>query len=197
MLVNSLGLDEQVAVVLRRISQAIELWSREMQRQFGLTAPQLAVLREVAAGENLSPTTIGEALHLSQPTVTGILQRLEDAGLISREKSTVDRRSVIATVTDAGQAMLAKAPPLLRDRFREQLDELPDYRQSEILSSLQLVAHMLQPLEDNADLSAVQNGTASAPGKRRSRGATLAAAASGNGLAARNGRADGLAKPPR
>ncbi|MDZ4684921.1 MAG: MarR family winged helix-turn-helix transcriptional regulator [Planctomycetaceae bacterium] len=134
-------------VVLRRISQAIELWSRELQRRFGLTSPQLAVLRQVAEGVNLSPTSIGEALHLSQPTVTGVLQRLEDAGLISRVKSTVDRRSVIAAVTDEGRALLAKAPPLLRDQFREQMADLPDYRQSEILSSLQLVAHMLQAPE--------------------------------------------------
>jgi DNA-binding MarR family transcriptional regulator len=150
MIVNPLGLDEQVVVVLRRISQAIELWSRELQRRFGLTSPQLAVLRQVAEGVNLSPTTIGEALHLSQPTVTGVLQRLEDAGLISREKSTVDRRSVIATVTEEGRALLAKAPPLLRDQFRVQMSELPDYRQSELLSSLQLVAHMLQAPEVEA-----------------------------------------------
>jgi len=148
MVVNTLGLDEQVVVVLRRISQAIELWSRELQRKFGLTSPQLAVLRQVAEGVNLSPTSIGEALHLSQPTVTGVLQRLEDAGLISREKSTIDRRSVIAAVTDEGRALLAKAPPLLRDQFREQMAELPDYRQSELLSSLQLVAHMLQAPDD-------------------------------------------------
>ena len=147
MLVNSLSVDEKVVVVLRRISQAIELWSRELQRRFGLTSPQLAVLKQVADGVNLSPTTIGEALHLSQPTVTGILQRLEEAGLISRVKSTVDRRSVIAAVTDEGQVLLAKAPPLLRDQFREQMAELPDYRQSEILSALQLVAHMLQAPE--------------------------------------------------
>jgi len=144
MVANSLTVDEQVVVVLRRISQAIELWSRELQRRFGLTSPQLAVLKQVSEGVNLSPTTIGEALHLSQPTVTGILQRLEDAGLISRVKSTVDRRSVIAAVTEEGRALLAKAPPLLRDQFREQMAELPDYRQSELLSSLQLVAHMLQ-----------------------------------------------------
>jgi DNA-binding MarR family transcriptional regulator len=162
MVANSLTVDEQVVVVLRRISQAIELWSRELQRRFGLTSPQLAVLRQVADGVNLSPTTIGDALHLSQPTVTGILQRLEEAGLISRVKSTVDRRSVIAAVTEDGRALLAKAPPLLRDQFREQMAELPDYRQSELLSALQLVAHMLQApdVEDAPFLTSPEgNGT--------------------------------------
>jgi DNA-binding MarR family transcriptional regulator len=168
MVANSLTVDEQVVVVLRRISQAIELWSRELQRRFGLTSPQLAVLKQVSEGINLSPTTIGEALHLSQPTVTGILQRLEDAGLISRVKSTVDRRSVIAAVTEEGRALLAKAPPLLRDRFREEMAELPDYRQSELLSSLQLVAHMLQAPEGD-DAPFLTDPDANGRVKRRSR----------------------------
>lgn len=148
---NELGVDEQIVVVLRRITQAIDLWSRELQRSFGLTSPQLAVLREVAVGQNVTPTTLGEALHLSQPTVTGILQRLNEAGLVERCRSENDRRSIVAKVTPEGAAILAKAPPLLRDQFCERLATFPEYRQTELLSSLQLVADMLQaptPAED-------------------------------------------------
>lgn len=195
MVVNSLGLDEQVVVVLRRISHAIELWSRELQRRFGLTAPQLAVLRQVAEGVNLSPTTIGEALHLSQPTVTGILQRLEDAGLVSREKSSVDRRSVIAAVTEEGRAMLAKAPPLLRDRFREQMEHLPDYRQSEILSSLQLVAHMLQAPEIEPSPFFGDPAARTRTGKRRRRAAPSPSTNGQPTHPRRRESADSLAKP--
>lgn len=143
-IMQELGVDEQIVVVLRRITQAIDLWSRELQRNFGLTSPQLAVLREVAAGQHVTPTSLGEALHLSQPTVTGILQRLNEAGLVDRCRSESDRRSIVARVTEQGNAVLAKAPPLLRDQFRERLAEFPEYRQTELLSSLQLVADMLQ-----------------------------------------------------
>jgi len=139
-----LGVDEQIVVVLRRITQAIDLWSRELQRSFGLTSPQLAVLREVDAGQHVTPTSLGEVLHLSQPTVTGILQRLHEAGLVARSRSDQDRRSIVAKVTPQGAAILAKAPPLLRDRFCESLAKFPEYRQTELLSNLQLVADMLQ-----------------------------------------------------
>lgn len=144
---SDFAVDEQIVGVLRRITHAIDLWSPELQKRFGLTAPQLAVLRHVAAGELVSPTSLGEALHLSQPTVTGILQRLEDAGLIERRKSDLDRRSVVAQLTNAGQERLSQAPPLLRDQFRERLDALPDFRRTELLAALQLVADMLQAPE--------------------------------------------------
>ncbi|MBI1345497.1 MarR family transcriptional regulator [bacterium] len=166
---KDLAVDEQIVVVLRRITQAIDLWSRELQRNFGLTSPQLAVLREVAAGVHVTPTSLGEILHLSQPTVTGILQRLSEAGYVARERSDSDRRSIVAHVTEEGAAILSKAPPLLRDQFRERLAEFPEYRQTELLSSLQLVADMLQAPTDGEQVPFLDP---SSPTKRRSKRAS-------------------------
>jgi DNA-binding MarR family transcriptional regulator len=109
-----------------------------------LTSPQLGVLREILGGENISPGTLALALHLSQPTVTGILGRLESRGLIRRERSTSDRRSVLVVATEQGKHLADKAPPLLRDRFRSELAKLADVEQSEILSRLEHVAAMMQ-----------------------------------------------------
>ncbi len=72
-------LEDQIVIALRRISQAIDVWSRKLWQDYGLTSPQLAMLRELLAGKNVSPGTLATALHLSQPTVTGILGRLEKA----------------------------------------------------------------------------------------------------------------------
>ena len=100
-----LSLEDNILTALRRISQAIDVWSRELWHDFGLTAPQLATLREIIAGDNATPVTLASALHLSQPTVTGILHRLEQRGLIKRKRSTVDRRSVLAVVTSRGRRL--------------------------------------------------------------------------------------------
>jgi DNA-binding MarR family transcriptional regulator len=145
-----LSLEDQIVVALRRISQAIDVWSRCLWHDYGLTSPQLATLREIMAGENVTPGTLAAGLHLSQPTVTGILGRLERRGLIRRERSQSDRRSIPAIVTDEGRALAAKAPPLLRDRFRHELDSLEIAKQSEILAVLQQVATMLQAPEVEA-----------------------------------------------
>jgi DNA-binding MarR family transcriptional regulator len=143
----TISLEDQIVIALRRVSQAIDVWSRHLWRDYGLTSPQLATLREILAGDNVSPGTLATVLHLSQPTVTGILGRLEQRGLVRRERSGTDRRNVLAVPTEQGRALAAKAPPLLRDGFRRELARLPSWQQTEILSVLQHVATMMQAPE--------------------------------------------------
>lgn len=142
-----LSLEDQIVIALRRISQAIDVWSRRLWRDYGLTSPQLATLREILAGKNVSPTALATALHLSQPTITGILIRLERRSLIRRERSSTDRRSTVATVTDQGRKLAEDAPRLLRDHFRHELAALRSSEQMEVLAKLQRVAAMMQAPE--------------------------------------------------
>lgn len=142
-----LSLEDNILTALRRISQAIDIWSRELWLDFGLTAPQLATLREILAGKNVTPVTLAAALHLSQPTVTGILHRLKKRGLIKRERSNSDRRSILAVVTGRGRSLAGKAPPLLRDRFRRELERISRQQRTDILAVLQRVAAMMSAPE--------------------------------------------------
>lgn len=144
-----LSIEDQIVVALRRTSQAIDQYSRQLLRDFGLTAPQLATLREIMAGKNTSPMALADVLHVSQPTVTGILSRLEQQGLIVRRKSETDRRSISAVATEKGRKLADSAPPLLRDRFRKELSQLPDWQQSEMLATLQRIAAMMQAPDDS------------------------------------------------
>jgi DNA-binding MarR family transcriptional regulator len=142
-----LPIDDQILSALRRITHAIDVWSRQLLREYGLTAPQLATLREILVGENVSPVSLATALHLSQPTVTGILRRLEKQKLIRCEQSSKDRRKVLAKVTLRGRRFAKQAPPLLRDQFRNELSQIPKSQQTEILMVLQRVAAMMQAPE--------------------------------------------------
>jgi DNA-binding MarR family transcriptional regulator len=144
-----LSLEDRIVLALRRISQAIDVWSRHLLQNYGLTSPQLAMLREIQAGKNVSTGTLATALHLSQPTVTGILTRLEQRGLITRVRSEDDRRNVLATVTEQGRELAAKAPQLLRESFCQELVKLPVAEQQQILATLQTVAEMMHAPEVN------------------------------------------------
>ncbi len=141
------SLDDRIVLALRRISQAIDVWSRQLWRDYGLTAPQLAALREICSGKNVSPSTIAAALHISQPTVTGILGRLEKRGLIRRERSSLDLRNILAAATEQGAQLANNAPPLLRDRFCHELAKLTDGEQTQILTTLERVATMMHAPE--------------------------------------------------
>lgn len=158
-----LSTEEKIIVAIRQITHAVDLWSRRLWQQTGLTSPQLAVLREIQSGRSATPTTIAEALHLTQPTVTGILQRLERRGAIRREQSPADGRSITAVITRQGTALAAKCPSLLRDQVREGLERLPVETRSGLLEHVRLLAEIMgAPEADDVPYLFSRN----VPGKR-------------------------------
>jgi len=140
---QGLTLEHQIVVALRRIIRAIDLHSRRLVEEVGLTGPQLMTLKVAAEREAVSVGTLAKAIHLSGPTLTGILDRLERRGLIHRDRDAQDRRSLVVTVTQAGREVLASAPSLLQDRFRRELSQLADWEQTLILATLQRIAAMM------------------------------------------------------
>jgi DNA-binding MarR family transcriptional regulator len=135
-------LSDRVLVAIRRIIQAIDLHSRYLAKHFGLTGPQLMILREVAAGGDQSVGDVARAVSLSQATVTGICERLEKRALITRMRAETDRRRVLVTITETGSDFLRQAPPPMQESFIEQFDRLKDWEQMMILSSLQRLVEL-------------------------------------------------------
>ena len=112
-------------------------------RQFGLTGPQLIVLQEISRREEVSAGEIAKAISLGQATVTGILERLENRGLIVRQRSNSDKRRVLVQATSASKQLLEKTPPPMQEHFIQQLTNLQDWEQAMILSSLQRIVSMM------------------------------------------------------
>jgi len=136
-------IEDRIVASIRRIVRAIDLHSRRLVEQHGLTAPQLATLD---AARRLETPTVGglaRAVHLSQPTVSGIVDRLERQGLVQRERSTEDRRAVAVRLTTQGERALGEAPSLLQDTFRRNLSRLADWEQSWLLAALERIAAMM------------------------------------------------------
>ncbi|MEO3429189.1 MarR family transcriptional regulator [Pelagibius sp. CAU 1746] len=128
---------------LRRIIRATDLHSKRLTREVGLTTPQVVVLQAV---RDLGEVTSGELsrhVSLSQGTVTTILDRLENRGLIERYRSASDRRVVHSRLTRQGSDLLRQAPPLLHERFIEAFGDLPAARQRGIIETLDEVAAMM------------------------------------------------------
>ena len=139
----STQLEEDILAAIRRIVRAVDLRSRALVRGHQVTGPQLVTLREVSRMGPVSVSAIARAVSLSQPTVTGILHRLERAGLIRRERSERDRRSILSTVTPQGAQVLKDAPSLLQDRFLRELARLEEWERTQMLATLQRIARMM------------------------------------------------------
>jgi DNA-binding MarR family transcriptional regulator len=134
---------QEVLISLRQIIRATDLQSKRVMKTCGLTIPQVMVLKAIESLGDVTVKRISGQVSLSQATVTTILNRLEDKGLIERVRSARDRRIVNARMTDAGQSMLSSAPPLLHEEFIRQFEALPSDQMETILASLQSVATMM------------------------------------------------------
>lgn len=155
-----------VVAVLRRITRAIDLRNRHLITRYGLTGPQLTVLRELSQHEGCSVGQLTRAIHLSQATVTGIIDRLVKRNLVCRHRSDKDKRRVEVWLTEAGKQLLVDAPPLLQEEFLDQFGKLKDWEQTQILSSLQRVVSMMEtrqveppPLPAPTPVAAIPNET--------------------------------------
>ncbi|MEL6830546.1 MAG: MarR family transcriptional regulator [Pseudomonadota bacterium] len=133
----------QILVALRQITRAIDLHSKHLTKTVGLTAPQLLVLQALEKTGRAKPSDIARAVHLSQATITSIVDRLARAGLADRERNETDRRVVEVVLTDSGRARLAEAPTLLQEGFIERFDQLEPWEQSQLIAAVQRLASMM------------------------------------------------------
>ncbi len=133
----------EVLIALRRIIRATDLHSKYLAKNTGLTAPQMLLLQTL---RNKGEDTVGalaKEMSLSQATVTTILDRLEKKGLISRERSTSDRRKVLVYLSDSALDILKDAPLPLQDQFTRQFNDLQEWEQLMLISSLGRIAQMM------------------------------------------------------
>lgn len=135
--------DEQILIELRRILRATQLGARKLAREGGMTTSQLIVLQHLNAQGEMTARQIAEAMHLTQATVTSLLDRLQERGWITRERGKQDRRRVHVRLSDTGLQQLQRTPESLQERLVGQLRELQTWEQTAILAALQRVAQML------------------------------------------------------
>ncbi len=135
--------DEELLVALRKIIRAIDMHSRKLNKDVGLTGPQLMILQNVGRSGGVMVKEIAETINLSSATVTSVLDRMEARELVTRVRSTVDKRKVEVYLTDSGKAALATAPLPLQENFTNKFNELEDWEQSQMVATLQRIATMM------------------------------------------------------
>lgn len=136
-------IDEQVLAELRRIIRATQLNAKRLAQECGLTTSQLVLLQLLKAQGELTARQIATAMTLTQATVTTLLNRLQERGLVTRRRGEDDRRKVYVELTPEGIRQLDRAPESLHERFLRDFAALESWEQSAVLAALQRVAHLL------------------------------------------------------
>ena len=141
---SHLTVEEQLIVALRRITRAADIHSHLLQRDYGVTGPQLSTLRVVHRMQPVSTGALARAAYIGYATLTGILDRLEEHGYVTRTRDPADRRTVILNMTKEGEHLLSSAPSLLQTRLYDELKRMPSGEQAALLNSLTRVAGLME-----------------------------------------------------
>jgi len=129
--------------MLHRIFQNVDLFSRKTLREFGVSGPQIWALRSIDRAGVASMSDLARGMHLHMSTVTGIIDRLEAARLVTRERSREDARVMETRLTSKGKAILAKAPEPPRSKAARGLGRLSPKELRQVHSSLLLIARAM------------------------------------------------------
>ncbi|MFJ2821007.1 MarR family winged helix-turn-helix transcriptional regulator [Streptomyces toxytricini] len=109
-----LRLDSQICFALNAATRAFGGVYRVVLKDLGLTYPQYLVMLVLWEDGTTPVKQLGARLRLDSGTLSPLLKRLEAAGLIRRERSTEDERSVHAVLTEAGTALRSRAAEVPR-----------------------------------------------------------------------------------
>jgi len=101
--------DQHLCFALYSANLAMNKVYRQLLSQLDITYPQYLVMLVLWQKDDVTVSEIGEQLFLDSATLTPLLKRLESAGLINRQRTRQDERQVAVTLTEAGQALRARA----------------------------------------------------------------------------------------
>src|SRR5712691_10729098 len=94
---------------IRRLVRHLRLFDRAAQSELGISGAQLFVLAELGKTPDLSLNDLAARTRTDQSSVSVVVSRLVDAGLVLRERHSRDARRLLLNLTKNGRAMLQAA----------------------------------------------------------------------------------------
>jgi MarR family transcriptional regulator, organic hydroperoxide resistance regulator len=143
----SLLLDEQLCFALYAASRRMTAAYRPLLEALDLTYPQYLVMLVLWERDGLTVRELGARLQLDSGTLTPLLKRLEQTGLLQRRRRQSDEREVEITLTDTGHKLYERAadvPRCLAERLCMSVDAFVRLR-DELKS---LAAQLAAPTDD-------------------------------------------------
>ncbi|AFZ68948.1 MarR family winged helix-turn-helix transcriptional regulator [Deinococcus peraridilitoris] len=135
------SLEEEAALNLHRTAQLLADQSELSLREYGLTPTQYNVLRILrGAGDGgLGRNEIRERLLSRMPDVTRLLDKMEDMGLVTRVRSSSDRRCVPTALTEKGHALVDSLDEPVAELHKAQFGHLTPGQLHSLIEALTLI----------------------------------------------------------
>ncbi len=109
---EALKLENQLCFSLYAASRLVTKCYQPVLDELGITYPQYLVLMVLWENDSVNLSLLAEKLKLQSNTLTPLLKRMEEMGLVVRTRSEKDERSIIISLTEMGEQLKLKAPLL-------------------------------------------------------------------------------------
>lgn len=126
------------------VDHRLQSASKQLEARLGITGPQRLAVRIIGRFPGIGAGEIATLLHLHPSTVTGVLQRLEGRGLITRSPDPADARRALSRLTEAGWAMNAVRAGTVEATARRLLARLDE---AEIQAAERVLRALAEELE--------------------------------------------------
>ncbi|MDD7910171.1 MarR family transcriptional regulator [Pseudovibrio exalbescens] len=100
-----LALDSHLCFAIYKANHAFNRFYKPLMKELGITYPQYITLLALLEKDGQRVSDLGETLFLESNTLTPLLKRLEEMGLVKRKRSAKDERQVIISLTAQGRAL--------------------------------------------------------------------------------------------
>ena len=127
-------------VAIQRLNSSIILFNHTVAEQLGLGASDAQFLTLLQVFGPMTPGQLAEKSKLKTGTVTGVLDRLEAAGFVKRERDLDDRRKVIVSLQE--QAMYARMEPMYRGQAENLFQVLSGFTEAELAVLLRFLTEI-------------------------------------------------------
>lgn len=132
---------------LRRIVRGLRLYDKSAERLLGISVAQLFVLQLLEDGRPRSLSDLAEATLTDLSSVSAVVRRLVERGLVVRGVSSDDARRAALELTDEGRELLRRAPRAPQERLLGALKTLPKAQRATLAAALDAVANAMGTFE--------------------------------------------------
>ncbi|MDD2437356.1 MAG: MarR family transcriptional regulator [Massilibacteroides sp.] len=135
----------EILIKIRKIVRSIDIESKKIQKEYGVSIPQVLCLHFLHGSPNYQSTQgeIRTFLNLNSSTVSGIIDRLEKKGLVARLPRSGDKRIMNIALTSAGDKLLNTIPSLLHEQLSEKLQLLERDEVIKVQEGLDILVRLL------------------------------------------------------
>src|SRR5687768_3198947 len=144
---NHVERSDDVGVILdalRSIVRELRLASREAEQRVGVHGAQLHALRQLADSPTMSLTELADRTHTDISSVSVVVSRLVEQGLVTRKAADDDRRRLSLTLTARGRGIIRRAPETGSSRLLRAASHLSDREMHALSLSLSKIVDGLR-----------------------------------------------------